>query len=805
MDINRLLQNLTREEKIALVSGSDQWHTAPIPRLGIPAIMMSDGPHGLRKQEMTGDNMGLGDSVPATCFPTAATSANSWDVELLSAMGRAIAAEARHTGVSVVLGPGVNIKRSPLCGRNFEYFSEDPYLTSELAAAWIKGLQSQGVGACIKHFAANNQEKWRMLNDSLVDERALREIYLAAFEKAVKEAEPWTIMGAYNKVNGTYACENKTLLEGILRSEWGFQGAVISDWGAVNDPALSVKAGLDLEMPASHGVSAAKLRADLSTGRLTEAALNKCVRRVLELVSRGTAGAAAEQPACDYEANHALARRIAAESAVLLKNKDGILPLKQGQKIAVLGEFARQPRYQGAGSSLVNPTKLETVVEELEKAQVEFSFAPGYALDSGEPQEELLAEACSLAQKADVAVVFVGLTPQYESEGYDRSHLNLPHNHNALIQRVAEVNPNVVVVLSAGAPVVMPWLDQVAAVLHTYLPGQAGGGAAVDLLFGRANPSGKLAETYPLRLEDSPTSEFFAYNRQQTEYRESIFVGYRYYDAAEKEVLFPFGYGLSYTQFTYDHLQLSSTRFLDTERLVVRCRVKNTGERSGAEIVQLYVAKLGSPLFRAPQELKGFAKVRLEPGEEQEVEFTLDRRSFAYYNVQLGDWHVEEGSYEIRIGASSRDIRLAETVYVESTQPAVPVPDYRAEAPSYYQLQEPDTRISQEDFAAVYGKPIPELQPVDRFDENSTLEDLQSTRLGRMVLKFTKDALRKELGVVGEADPKWLMTWRIMLEMPLRSVVALSGGRFSIQLVRGLIAWANGERGRALSWWLLKR
>lgn len=805
MDIKRLLESLTREEKIALVSGSDQWHTAPIPRLGIPAIMMADGPHGLRKQESAGDNLGIGQSVPATCFPPAATCANSWDRELLAAMGRAIGAEARHSGVSIVLGPGVNIKRSPLCGRNFEYFSEDPYLAGQLAAAWIKGLQSQGVGACIKHFAANSQEKWRMVNDSLVDERALREIYLAAFEYAVKEAQPWTVMGAYNKVNGTYACENKRLLDTILRGEWGFQGAVISDWGAVNDPTLSVKAGLDLEMPSSHGISAAKIRQDLSTGRLNERTLNKSVGRVLELVAKARAKAAAEKPDCDYTAHHALAGRIAAESAVLLKNTGGVLPLRTEQRIAVLGEFAKKPRYQGAGSSLVNPTRLDTVLAVLDQAEVEYQFAPGYSVETDELDEGLLAEACRTAQEADVAVVFAGLTPQYESEGYDRQHLDLPPNHKALIERVAAVNPNVVVVLSAGAPVTMPWLGQVAAVLHTYLGGQAGAQAAVDLLFGKVNPCGKLAETYPVRLEDHPVHEFFAYSREQTEYRESIFVGYRYYDAAGKEVLFPFGYGLSYTQFAYDDLQLSRTRLKDTEELVVRCRVKNVGERSGAEIVQLYVGKPDSPLFRAPQELKGFAKVYLEPGEEKEVEFTLGFRSFAYYNVEIQDWHVEPGSYAIRIGASSRDIRLTATVDVDSTRPEVAVPDYRRSAPAYYNLQDPSTRLTKGDFEAVYGRPIPEPAVKARFDENSILADLQKTRLGRLVLKFAKQALWKESGAEHQADPTWLMTWAIFLEMPLRSVAALSGGRIPIHFVRGLIAWANGERGQALRHWLLRR
>lgn len=799
--MDRLIAKLTREEKIALVSGAGQWHTAAIPRLGIPSIQMCDGPHGLRIPAGKGDHLGIGESLPATCFPTAATTANSWDPDLLWAMGKAMGEEALEAGISVVLGPGINVKRSPLCGRNFEYFSEDPHLTGELAAAWIKGLQSVGIGASLKHFAANNQEKWRMLNDSLVDERALREIYLAAFEKAVREAQPWTVMAAYNKVNGTYACENATLLTDILRKEWGFQGAVISDWGAVNDPGLSIKAGLDLEMPASHGVSAAKLRKDLSTGRLTEAELNKAVRRVLDLVFKGEANK--RRAECDLEAHHGLAREIAAQSAVLLKNEGGILPLKRGQKIAVLGQFAVQPRYQGAGSSLINPTKLETVVEELNREGIQFEYAPGYSLDSGEVDEELLAEACAQAEASEVVLIFAGLPAQYESEGYDRENLDLPPNHNALIERVSQVNPNVIVILSAGSPTTLPWLEQVRAVLHTYLGGQGGAGAAVDILFGKVNPSGKLAESYPLKLEDCPAQVTFARERSQTKYGESIFVGYRYYDAAQKEVLFPFGFGLSYTTFSYEGMELSAQRIRDTDSLTVRCTIKNVGERGGAEVIQLYVGKRESVLFRAPKELKGFAKVFLEPGEAKTVEFELTGRSFAFYNAQTQCWQVEEGEYEILVGASSRDLPLGAKVYVETSRPELAVPDYRSQAPGYYNLPLAGAEISEADFRAVYGRefPLPVL-PGPPFHENSTLEDLQQTRIGRLVLKFAKRYLQQETGLSDEADPTWLMTWRGTLELPLRSIVALSGGRIPEHLVQGLLAWANGRRGKALRIWL---
>lgn len=802
MDLAMQLAALTLEEKIALLSGSDQWHTQAVSRLCVLPIMVADGPHGLRKQDTEGDHLGIGTSMRSTCFPPAATSANSWDPDLLFAMGKAIGAEALQEGVSVVLGPGVNIKRSPLCGRNFEYFSEDPYLAGTLGSAWIRGLQSMGVGASLKHLAANNQERWRMLNDSLVDERALREIYLAAFEKAVKEAKPWTVMAAYNKLNGAYCAESLELLTGVLREEWGFDGLVISDWGAVNDPSLAVKAGMDLEMPASYGVSAAKIRQAVASGQLCVNILDQSVKRVLELVARGTA---AKRPDFRYDPNqhHTLARKIAAESAVLLKNEAHLLPLDPVNKPAILGQFAVEPRYQGTGSSLINPTKLDHVLEQLESEGIAYSFAPGYALEHDEPLEHLLQEACLAAQGAKVAIVFAGLTARYESEGYDRSHLELPPSHNELIKRVAAVNPNTVVVLSAGAPVTMPWLGQVGAVLHSYLGGQAGAGAIVDLLFGKLNPSGKLAETYPIAVNDHLANEFFAYNREQTEYRESIFVGYRYYDAAQKEVLFPFGYGLSYTQFLYSDLELTSSKLTAGDILTVRCTIKNSGLRAGAEIIQLYVGKEESPLYRAPHELKGFCKVYLRAGEEKTVEFSLDYRSFAYYNTQAKAWHVEAGKYQIKIGPSSRELPLLGKVQMETVKADIQVPDYRERAPAYYKLADSETRLSREEFHVVYGQNIPELNIGSRyFHENSTLQDLAGTFLGKIVWNGTKRHLWKVTGAKDPDDPLWKMTWSMAQEMPLRSVVALSGGTVPDHFVQGLIRWANGERRGALKTWI---
>ncbi len=800
MDVNKLVEALTREEKVALVSGADQWHTVGVPHLGIPPIMVSDGPHGLRKQAEEGDRLGIGLSTPATCFPPAATTANSWDPGLLFAMGEAIGNEALHEGVSVVLGPGINIKRSPLCGRNFEYFSEDPYLTGELATAWIDGIQSVGVGACVKHFAANNQERWRMLNDSLVDERALRELYLAGFEKAVRRGQPWTVMPAYNKLNGTYCCENPELLNSILRAEWGFNGATISDWGAVNDPTLSVRAGLDLEMPASYGVSAQQIEEDLASGRLTEQELNRPVRRVLDLAFKGRAERREYQ--CDFDAHHILARKIATESAVLLKNDEAILPISPQASIAIVGQFAEHPRYQGTGSSLINPTRLDTILALLESEGAEYKYVKGYDLEHDEISEDLVAQACAVATEVDVAIIFAGLTARFESEGYDRTHLELPPSHNALIQRIVLVNPNVVVVLSAGAPVTMPWLPDVKGVLHTYLGGQGGAGAALDLLYGKANPSGKLAESYPFRLCDCLATDFFAYNRDTTEYRESIFVGYRYYDAAEKDVLFPFGYGLSYTEFGYENMEVSARELKGTDSVMVRCTLRNIGPLAGAEVVQLYIGKDSSPIFRAPQELKAFQKVYLKPGEERTVEFVLAPRTFAYYNTEAKDWHVEAGEYHIAVGSSSRDLSLVATVHIKASHPEVKAPDYRSVAPAYYHLGDQGIRISQDAFKAVYGKEFPKPgSDSERFHRNSTLEDLTATAIGRIALIFAKKYLWKMTKVTDEQDPLWIMSWSSTLEMPLRSMVAMSGGTIPAHLVQGLLAWANGKRLQALKLW----
>ncbi|MFJ5760879.1 glycoside hydrolase family 3 C-terminal domain-containing protein [Neobacillus sp. NPDC093182] len=668
-DIKQIISQMTLEEKASLCSGLDFWHLKGIERLGIPSIMVTDGPHGLRKQAQGADHLGIYNSVPSTCFPSAAGMASSWNRDLIQKVGVALGEECQTEDVAVLLGPGVNIKRSPLCGRNFEYFSEDPYLASEMAANHVKGVQSQGVGTSLKHFAANNQEHRRMSTDAVVDERTLREIYLASFEGVVKQSQPWTVMCAYNKVNGEYASENEYLLNDILKDEWGFEGFVVSDWGAVNERADGLSAGLELEMPSSNGSGDQKIVNAVRNGKLSEEKLDKAVERLLRVIFMSV-DHKTENAVYNKDEHHQLAREMARESMVLLKNEDNVLPLKKQGTIAVIGEFAKKPRYQGGGSSHVKPTKLENIVEEIEKSagkQSNVLYAQGYRLDSDEIDGTLIAEAKEVAAQADTVVLFVGLPDRYESEGYDREHLRMPANHRQLVEAAAEVNRNIVVVLSNGSPIEMPWLGNVKGVLEAYLGGQALGGAIADLLFGDANPSGKLAETFPRQLSDNPSFLNFPGEGDKVEYKEGIFVGYRYYDTKKVEPMFPFGYGLSYTTFEYSNLSISQKEIQDTDTVKVSVNVKNTGDRAGKEIVQLYVKDVESTVNRPEKELKGFEKVDLQPGEEKTVTFTLNKRAFAYYNVDLKDWHVETGEFEILVGKSSQEIALTDSIKVQST------------------------------------------------------------------------------------------------------------------------------------------
>ncbi|ETT55568.1 beta-glucosidase family protein [Paenibacillus sp. FSL H7-689] len=754
-NIKELVQQMTLEEKAGMCSGLDFWHLKGVERLGIPSIMVTDGPHGLRKQDGSADHLGLTSSVPATCFPSAAGLASSWDKELARQVGVALGEECQAEDVAVLLGPGVNIKRSPLGGRNFEYFSEDPLLSTQMATGHIQGVQSQGVGTSLKHFAVNNQEERRMSIDAVVDERTLREIYLASFEGAVKDGQPWTVMCSYNKVNGTYAGENEWLLTDILKDEWGHEGLVVSDWGAVNERADALAAGLELEMPTSGGIGERKVIDAVESGQLPLDKLDRAVERLLTLIFNAVDQ---KQDGATYnkDEHHQLARKVAAESMVLLKNEEGILPLGREGDVAIIGAFARKPRFQGGGSSHINPTKVDDMVEEMTQVageSVTFSYAPGYRIEADDVDETLMHEAVQAAQSADTAVVFVGLPDRYESEGYDRAHLRLPDNHIRLIEEIAKVQSRVVVVLSNGSPVEMPWLPQVQAVLEAYLGGQAVGGAIADLLYGEVNPSGKLAETFPAKLSHNPSYLNFPGEGDRVDYREGIFVGYRYYDKKELEPLFPFGYGLSYTTFEYADLKVDRTELTDQDEVNVQVRVTNTGDRAGKEIVQLYVSDVESTVIRPVRELKGFAKVALEPGESKVVSFTLNKRSFAYYNVDMKDWHVETGEFEIQVGSSSRDIHVHTRVNVESTATFLPT-----------------------------------------YTRNSTLGDIQRDPAHKQLLDQALQQFQEASGFGGDdAGDHADMMDAMMKYMPLRALVAFSGGAMTEEAMNELLEQLNNK------------
>ena len=755
--IRAIIAQMTLEEKAGLCSGADFWHTKAVERLGVPATMVSDGPHGLRKQDLESDHLGVNDSIEAVCFPAGCATAASFDRDMVRRMGEAIGDSCQHEQLSVVLGPAVNIKRSPLCGRNFEYLSEDPYLAGEMSAALIQGVQSRNVGTSIKHFAANNQEHRRMSSSSDVDERTLREIYLPAFETAVKRAQPWTVMCSYNRVNGVYASENRWLLTDLLRGEWGFEGYVMSDWGAVADRVRGVHAGLDLEMPASGGVNDAKIVKAVREGRLAEDDVDLACERILNIVYRYVENAKPETP-WDKEAQHALSAQIAAECMVLLKNEDGILPLDRGESVAFIGEFAGNPRFQGGGSSHIHCFKTTSALQAAEGLKV--TYARGYDVAADSASEAMIDEAVAAAKAAKVAVVFAGLPDSYESEGYDRAHMRMPECQMKVIEAVAAANPNTVVVLHNGAPVEMPWLGRVKAVLEAYLGGQAVGLAAVRVLFGDVNPSGHLAETFPLRLQDTPCYLYYGGEGNTAEYREGVFVGYRYYDKKDMDVLFPFGHGLSYTTFEYSNLRLSADSIRDTDTLTATVTAKNTGSRAGKTVVQLYVRPAGGEIIRPVRELKGFEKIELQPGESKDVAFTLDKRAFAYWSTALHDWHVESGEYIIEIGQSSRCIEASAPVRVASTV----------------------------------------RMPV-RYDENSIFMDVMKDPRAGEALKPLIDALDAVLRpnadgseAAGEAISNE-MTVAMMNYMPLRGMLSFGGDKvpegFLEQLLERLNAGAE--------------
>ncbi|MDR1785148.1 MAG: glycoside hydrolase family 3 C-terminal domain-containing protein [Spirochaetaceae bacterium] len=794
MNGKELTAQMTLQEKASLCSGLDFWRLKGVERLGLYPVMVTDGPHGLRKQVEGGDHLGIGASVPATCFPTASATANSFDRQLLAEIGGAIGEECLQEGVSVLLAPGANIKRSPLCGRNFEYFSEDPYLTGELAAAFIEGVQQKGVGTAIKHFAANNQEKYRMTSNSVIDDRALREIYLSGFERAVKKGRLYSVMCSYNLLNGVYVNENYFLLTEVLRKEWGFDGVVMTDWGAVTDRVKGLAAGLDLEMPASNGVTDAEIAAAVQNNSLDEAVLDTAAARVADLILTAQD---AKKPdyQCDMETHHALALRAARESAVLLKNDDAILPLAASKSIAVIGAFAKTPRYQGAGSSKINPYRIDNALDALKNMGADIEYAPGYLTGEKSGDEEtLLNEACALAVQKDMAIIFAGLPDEYESEGFDRVSLDMPQSHNRLIEMVAKANPNTAVVLQTGSPVVMPWADSVKGILLAGLGGQAGGTAVAELLTGKAVPCGKLAESYPLALTDTPCFNYFAKDSSSAEYRESIFVGYRYYDTAGKQTAYPFGHGLSYTTFAYSDLTLSRSEWKPGDELEISVQIQNTGTVSGVEIAQLYLGINNSRIYRAAKELKGFEKVFLSPGESKTLVFRLDTRSFAYYNTAIQDWAVESGEYTISVGASIADIRLTQTVRVSGDGKEALLSDMRERAPTYYHLPHETLAISDDEFEAIYGKNLPPSKrlPEEPFTLNSRLNEVQGTFIGRKLRQGALAALDKMFGAGQNTDLELMMRASVM-ESPLRSLIMFSRGTLSKKQLTGLLAAINLE------------
>ena len=790
--MKQLTEQMTLEEKASLCSGQDFWFLKGIKRLGIPSIMVTDGPHGLRKQSGAADHVGLNQSVPATCFPTASALAATWNRDLIYQVGAALGEECRQEKVGVILGPGLNIKRSPLCGRNFEYFSEDPYLAGEIASSHINGVQSQGVGTSMKHYAANNQEHRRMTIDVIVDERALREIYLAGYEIAVKKAQPWTVMCSYNRINGVYACENQYLMNEILKEEWGHQGLVVTDWGAMNERVPALKAGVDLEMPGPSPENDARILAAVRSGELDEAVLDQAVERILTMVFKAQAGLA-QDFSYDAAAHHALARRAASEGAVLLKNDGQLLPLQPGVRIALIGRFARHPRYQGAGSSLMNPSRLDNLYDELATlvGETNIVYAAGYTEKGDIVDETLIQEALAAARETGVVVVCAGLTDLHEVEGVDRAHMKLPAGHDALIQRVAEAHKNVVVVLSNGSPVEMPWIAEVPAVLEGYLGGQAGAGALADILTGRVNPSGKLAETFPLKLQDTPAQPFPG-SPSTVEYRESLYVGYRFYDTADLEVLFPFGHGLSYTNFSYDDLQLEP----DGETILVKFKIKNTGAVVGKQIAQVYVRDLQSTVFRPEKELKGFAKVELPPGEETAVQISLDRRAFAFYDAGSKDWVVEAGEFEIQVGASSRDIRLVDTICLSTTIGTVSQVDATTLAAYFKPSRE--GRWSQEDFEALLGHPLPANKAAVKgsYTLNTPISEMSGSFIGKQLYKMVKNQIDKLF--LEQADtPTGVLMQAMVQDMPLRSMMTF-GGPFDRKQLEALLLMINGRFWKGL-------
>ena len=774
-----IIKQMTLEEKCYLFSGKDFWQTRSVERLGVPNMTLSDGPHGIRKQEGAGDQLGLNGSLPATCYPTAATIANSWDTALGEEIGEHLGTEAASQGVGTLLGPGLNIKRSPFCGRNFEYFSEDPYLAGKMAASYIRGIQKNGVAACPKHFAANSQELRRMASDSVMDERTLREIYLTGFEIAVKEGRARSIMSAYNRINGVYANENKHLLQEILRDEWGFDGFVVSDWGASNDHTEGVRAGSHLEMPTTGGDSDLELIEAVKSGRFSQELLDQRVDELLDVILSVTKSIKPlEGKPFDVEKHHAMAAKASEQSIVLLKNENNILPLKKGAKVAVIGEFAQKARYQGAGSSVVNPTRLDNAMDVIKNFDLDVAgFEAGYPR-SGKGDPAMQARAVELAKKADIVLLYIGLDEISESEGLDRSHMRLPQSQIDLIEAVAAVNPSVVAVMSAGSAVEMPWLPKCKALVHGYLCGQAGASSVLKVITGQVNPSGKLAESYPVKYEDVSSAPYFPAKERTAEYREGLYVGYRYFETANVPVLFPFGFGLSYTTFEYSDLTVTGKEATFT--------LKNTGKMDGAEVAQLYVSKPDGDVFRPAKELKGFTKVFLKAGESRQVTIPLDDKAFRYFNVKTNRFETEGGAWTVMIGASCADIRLSGTVSVKGTQAASPYD--KAKFAKYFSGD--IKSVSDAEFEALLGRPIPDGHWSGTLDMNDAICQLYYAKswIARKVYKIMTNMLNKS---IQKGEPDLNITF--IYNMPFRGIAKMAGGMCTMEMAEGILTIVNGH------------
>lgn len=795
MKYKELIEKMTLEEKASLMSGKDFWQTQEIENLGIKNMFLSDGPHGIRKQTAAADHLGLNPSNPATCFPTAATVANSWNEELAEKLGEYLGIEAVEQNVNMLLGPGINIKRNPLCGRNFEYFSEDPYLSGKMAAGYIRGIQSHGISACVKHFAVNNQEERRMSIDTIVDERTLREIYLTAFEIAVKEGKTNTIMSSYNMLNGTYTNENIHLLREILREEWGFNGCVVTDWGGCNDRVEGLIAGNELEMPTTDGETNQEIIKAVKSGKIKEEVLDECVDRLLNLIFTTNNAIETSKVKFDKDNHHNFAQHIAEESIVLLKNEENSLPIRKGKKVAVIGDFAKEARYQGAGSSVVNPTKLDNTLDSLKESGIEsIGYESGFER-YGKKNKKLIDKACVLAKEADVVLLYMGLDEVTEAEGLDRQNMKIPQNQIDLLNEVYKVNKNIIVVLSCGSVVEMPWIDKVKGLLHSYLSGQAGAKAILRVLSGEVNPSGKLAETYPEKYEDTPSYKYFPGKEVSVEYREGPYIGYRYFDTVNKDVLFPFGYGLSYTSFKYSNIKVTKEG--------VKFNIENTGDTIGKETAQLYIGCKSKEIYRPKKELKGFVKVSLNPGEVKEVSILFDDKTFRYFNVKTNSWEVESAEYEVMIGASSIDIRLTDTIYIEGTEA---VSSYNKEKlKSYYSGNITDVDL--DEFETLVGRKVPESK-WDRKEDlgyNDTISQCQYAkglfaRFAYRMIVFAHGFLTK----IGKRETANTIMMSVY-HMPFRGVARMTGGIVNMLMLDGMLMIVNGHFFKGLSHLLRER